>query len=56
MKAPPMTRRRMTPPTPMQNSYTSFERDQGSYEEEGKGWKCEGEGGRIGRIAGTRRC
>ena len=34
VKAPPTTRRRMTPPTPMQNSYTSFEREQGSYEEQ----------------------
>ena len=25
--APPLTRRRMTPPTPVQNSYTSFVRD-----------------------------
>ena len=31
VKAPPLSRRRMTPPTPVQNSYTSFERDQGSY-------------------------
>ena len=28
----------MTPPTPLQNSYTFFEREQGSYEEEGRGW------------------
>ena len=30
VKAPPITRRRMTPPAPLQNSYTSFEREQGS--------------------------
>ena len=40
VKAPPITRRRMTPPTPMQNSYTSFEREQGSYEVEGRGWNA----------------
>ena len=37
VKAPPLSRRRMTPPTPVQNSYTSFEREEGSYEEEGRG-------------------
>ena len=37
---PPITRRRMTPPTPMQISYTSFERKQGSFEEEGRGWNA----------------
>ena len=36
--APPLSRRRMTPPTPMQNSYTCFVRDHGRYKEEGKGW------------------
>ena len=40
VKAPPSSRRRMTPPTPMQNSYTSFEREQGSYAEEGRGWNA----------------
>ena len=40
VKAPPITRRRMTPPTPMQNSYTSFEREQGGREEEGRGWNA----------------
>ena len=30
VKAPPITRRRMTPPTPMENSCTSFEGEQGS--------------------------
>ena len=36
--APPLSRRRMTPPIPVQNSYTSVERDQGRHEEEGRGW------------------
>ena len=40
VKAPPLSRRRMTPPTPMQNSYTSFERELGSYEDEGRGWNA----------------
>ena len=30
----------MTPPTLMQNSYTSFEREQASYEGEGRGWNA----------------
>ena len=30
MKAPPLSRRRMTPPTPFQNSY-SFEEEQGAF-------------------------
>ena len=30
----------MTPPTPVHNSNTSFEREQGSYEEEGRGWNA----------------
>ena len=38
VKAPPTTRRRMTPRTPVQNSYTSFEKEQGSYEVEVRGW------------------
>ena len=40
VKAHPLSRRRMTPHAPVQNSYTSFERDQGSYEEEGRGWNA----------------
>ena len=40
VKAHPLSRRRMTPPTPVQNSNTSFEREQGSYEEEGRGWNA----------------
>ena len=35
-----MTRRRMTPPTPVQNSYASLEGEQGSYEVEGQGWSA----------------
>ena len=34
--APPLSRRRMTPPTPVQNSYTYFVRDHGRYEKEGR--------------------
>ena len=30
----------MKPPAPLQNSYTSFESEQGSYEEEGRGWNA----------------
>ena len=37
MTAPPLSRRRMTSPTPVQNSHTSFVRDHGRYEEEGRG-------------------
>ena len=40
VKASPITRRRMTPPAPMQNSYTSSEREQGCNEEEGRGWNA----------------
>ena len=40
VKAPPLSRRRVTPPTPMQNSYTSFVRNHGRYEEEGRGWNA----------------
>ena len=39
-KAHPMTRRRTTPPTPLPNSYASFEEEQGSYEVEGRGWSA----------------
>ena len=34
VKAPPLSRRRMMPPTPLQNSYSSFEEEQGHFEEE----------------------
>ena len=37
-KAPPKTRRRMLPPAPLQNSPTSFEREQESHKGEGRGW------------------
>ena len=37
-KAPPLSRRRMIPPTPLQNSFASFEEEQGSNEVEGRGW------------------
>ena len=33
VKAPPPSRRRMMPPTPLQNSYSSFEEEQGHFEE-----------------------
>ena len=36
---PPLSRR-MTPPTLVQNSCTSFVRDHGRYEEEGRGWNA----------------
>ena len=39
-KAHPMTRRRMTPPTPLQNSYASLEGERESYEVEGRGWSA----------------
>ena len=49
-KAPPITRRRMTLPTPVQNSYTSLERVQGSYEGEGQRMECERERTIIART------
>ena len=33
-------KRRMTLPTPMQNSYTSSVRDRGRNEQEGRGWNA----------------
>ena len=39
-KALSMARRRMTPPTPKQNSYALFEGEQGRYEVEGWGWSA----------------
>ena len=36
----PLSRRRMAPPTPTQNSNTSFVRDHGRYDEEGRGWNA----------------
>ena len=38
--APPLSRRRMTPPTHVQNSYTYFVRDHGRYEKEGRVWNA----------------
>ena len=40
VKAPPLSRRRMTPPAPMQNSFASFKGKQGRYEGEGRGWNA----------------
>ena len=40
VKAPPLSRRRVIPPSPVQNSYTSFVRDHGRYEEERRGWNA----------------
>ena len=37
----PMTRRRMTPPAPVQNSYTFCEREQGSYEGRRQRMECD---------------
>ena len=34
VKAPPQSGRRMVPPTPLQNSYASFEEEQGHFEVE----------------------
>ena len=39
-KAPRMTRRRITPPTPLQNSYASYEGEQESYDVEGLRWSA----------------
>ena len=36
----PLSRRRMRPPTLVQNSYISFVRDHGRYEEEERGWNA----------------
>ena len=41
VKAPPLSRRRMTP-SPVQNSYTFFVRDHGRYDEEGREWNARG--------------
>ena len=37
---PPLPTRRMTPPTLVQNSISSFVRDHGRHEEEGRGWNA----------------
>ena len=40
VKAPPLSRRRMVPPTPLQNSYSSLEEDQGQFELGGPDLEC----------------
>ena len=40
VKALPPSRRRMTPPTPLQNSYSSFEGEQEHYEVENQIWRA----------------
>ena len=40
VKAPPPSRRRMTPPTPLQNSYSSFEEEQEHFEVEDQIWSA----------------
>ena len=52
VKAPPIARRRMTPPTPMRNSHTSFVREQRSYEGESRGWNAR----ERTTIARTKQC
>ena len=40
VKAPPMSRRRMMPPTRLQNAYASFEEEQGHFEVEYQMWSA----------------
>ena len=40
VKAPPPSRRRVTPPTPLQNSYSSFEWEQEHYEVDRQMWRA----------------
>ena len=40
VKAPPLSRRRMMPPTPLQNSYSSFEEEQGHFAVEDQIWSA----------------
>ena len=40
VKAPPPSRRRMTPPTPLQNSYSSFGGEQEHYEVDSQIWRA----------------
>ena len=40
VKAPPLSRRRMLPPTPLQNSYSSFEEEQEHFEVEDQIWSA----------------
>ena len=38
--APPLSRRRMMPPTPLQNSFSSFEEEEGHFEVEDQIWSA----------------
>ena len=40
VNAPPLSRRRMMPPEPLQNSYSSFEEEQGHFEVEDQIWSA----------------
>ena len=40
VKAPPLSRRRVMPPTPLQSSYSSFEEEQGHSEVEDPIWSA----------------
>ena len=40
VKAPPLSRRRMVPPTPLQNSNDTFEEEQGRFVVEGQMWSA----------------
>ena len=40
VKALPLSRKRMMPPTPLQHSYSSFEEEQGHFEVEGQVWSA----------------
>ena len=40
VKAPPLSRRRMMPPTPLQSSYSSFEEEQENSEVEDQMWSA----------------
>ena len=40
LKAPPLSRRRMMPPTPLQNLYSSFEEEQGAFRGGGPDLEC----------------
>ena len=50
VKAHPPSRRRMTPPTPLQNSYSSFEAEQEHHEVENQIWT----GGRVRKRRGVK--
>ena len=40
VKPPPLSRRKMMPPTPLQDSYSSFEEEQGHFEVEDQIWSA----------------